>query len=74
MDIRMRGIDGIAVLERIRSDSRPASVPVMALTANAMLGDREKYLASGFDEYLPKTPSFIRIESRRKLQQLACSC
>ena len=53
MDIRMRGIDGIAVLERIRSDSRPASVPVMALTANAMLGDREKYLASGFENTFP---------------------
>jgi CheY-like chemotaxis protein len=54
MDIRLRGIDGIAVLERIRSDSRLPSVPIIALTANVMLGDREKYLAAGFDEYLPK--------------------
>ena len=54
VDIRMHGIDGIGVLQRIRGDAKLASIPVMALTANAMAGDREKYLAAGFDEYLPK--------------------
>ena len=60
LDIRMRGIDGTAVLERIRSDAQFASTPVLALTANVMAGDREKYLAAGFDEYLPKP--ILRVE------------
>src|SRR6185436_11376933 len=54
LDIRLPGIDGIEVLNRVRQDSRMAKTPVLALTANAMLGDREKYLAAGFDEYASK--------------------
>lgn len=40
--------------ERIRADATLAHVPVVAVTANAMVGDREKYLAAGFDEYVSK--------------------
>lgn len=54
MDIWLHGIDGIAVLQGIRRDVQLASIPVIALTANAMLGDREKYLAAGFDDYISK--------------------
>jgi CheY-like chemotaxis protein len=54
MDIWLHGIDGTEVLKRIRKDDLISEVPVVALTANAMLGDREKYLAAGFDEYVPK--------------------
>ena len=60
MDIRLHGIDGIAVLQRIRSDVQLAATPVIALTANAMMGDREKYLSAGFDEYISKP--ILRVE------------
>jgi CheY-like chemotaxis protein len=54
MDIRLPGIDGIEVLKRVREDQRLRDIPILALTANAMSGDREKYLAAGFDEYAAK--------------------
>jgi CheY-like chemotaxis protein len=54
LDIRLPGMNGIEMLNRIREDTRLRSIPVVALTANAMAGDREKYLAAGFDEYIAK--------------------
>jgi|SRR5437867_584568 len=54
MDIWLEGMDGIDVLKRIRQDNELQAVPVIALTANAMVGDREKYLSAGFDEYVSK--------------------
>lgn len=54
LDIRLPGMDGFAVLERLRADSATASILVVALTAQAMVGDREQALAAGFDEYIPK--------------------
>jgi CheY-like chemotaxis protein len=54
MDIRLPGMDGIEVLQRIRQDPRLRKTSVLALTANAMSGDREKYLAAGFDDYASK--------------------
>jgi two-component system cell cycle response regulator DivK len=54
MDIRLAGIDGVAALHRIREDQRTASIPVVALTAQAMEGDRERFLESGFDGYMSK--------------------
>lgn len=54
LDIRLRGIDGVEVLNRIRNDEAVRALPVFAVTANAMVGDREKYLAAGFDEYISK--------------------
>ena len=56
MDIRLHGIDGIAVLQHLRSDAQLAPTPVIALTANAMIGDREKYLAAGVDESFQTHP------------------
>jgi CheY-like chemotaxis protein len=47
-------MDGIEVLQQIRQDSRLRHTAVLALTAHAMTGDREKYLAAGFDEYVSK--------------------
>jgi two-component system cell cycle response regulator DivK len=54
MDIQLPDIDGIQALDRLRADDRFASVPVLALTAQAMEGDRERFLAAGFDGYLSK--------------------
>jgi two-component system, cell cycle response regulator DivK len=54
MDIQLPDIDGIEALGRLRADERTASVPVLALTAQAMEGDRERFLAAGFDGYLSK--------------------
>jgi len=54
MDIQLPDIDGVEALDRVRADNRFASVPVLALTAQAMEGDRERFLAAGFDGYLSK--------------------
>jgi two-component system, cell cycle response regulator DivK len=54
MDIQLPDIDGIEALDRVRADERSSSVPVLALTAQAMEGDRERFLAAGFDGYISK--------------------
>jgi CheY-like chemotaxis protein len=54
MDIQLPGIDGVEALSRLRGDARFRSVPVLALTAQAMEGDRERFLSAGFDGYLSK--------------------
>ena len=54
MDIQLPDIDGVAALGRLRADVRTASLPVLALTAQAMEGDRERFLAAGFDGYVSK--------------------
>jgi two-component system cell cycle response regulator DivK len=54
MDIHLPDIDGVEALARLRADERTTSVPVVALTAQAMEGDRERFLAAGFDGYLSK--------------------
>jgi len=54
MDIHLPDIGGVEALGRLRADARTASVPVVALTAQAMEGDRERFLAAGFDGYLSK--------------------
>jgi two-component system, cell cycle response regulator DivK len=54
MDIQLPDIGGVEALGRLRADARTASLPVVALTAQAMEGDRERFLAAGFDGYLSK--------------------
>ena len=54
LDISLPGMDGTEVLEWIRAQDALSSLPVIALTAHAMSGDREKYLDMGFDEYVTK--------------------
>ena len=54
MDISLPGMDGPEVLQRMRADEHLKDLPVIALTAHAMTGDREKYLAMGFDDYVNK--------------------
>jgi len=54
MDIRLPDIDGVEALSRLRMDERIASIPVLAITAQAMEGDRQRFLEAGFDGYLSK--------------------
>lgn len=54
LDLQMPDLDGYGVLQRLRSDERFKGLPVVALTAFAMRGDREKALQLGFDAYLTK--------------------
>jgi two-component system, cell cycle response regulator DivK len=61
MDVQLPGIDGAETLARLRSDERTASIPVLALTAQAMHGDRERFLAAGFDGYLSKPVDVVEL-------------
>ena len=54
LDISLPEIDGPEVLRWIRSQDEIKDLPVLALTAHAMAGDREKFLAQGFNDYLTK--------------------
>ena len=59
LDLHMPGLDGFGVIEEIRRDLELAATPVMALTASAMQGDRERALSVGFTAYIAK-PIHIR--------------
>jgi CheY-like chemotaxis protein len=54
LDISLPEMDGTEILRLIRNDARLQDLPVIALTAHAMVGDREKYLNAGFDDYVAK--------------------
>ena len=54
MDVRLPDVDGPAALVRLRAEPRTAAIPVVAVTSSAMMGDRERLLAAGFDGYLEK--------------------
>ena len=59
MDIRLPDVDGVEALGRLRADERTAGIPVLALTAQAMDGDRQRFLAAGFDGYLSKPVDIV---------------
>jgi two-component system, cell cycle response regulator DivK len=54
MDIRMPDMKGTEVLRKLRQDERVAAIRVVAVTSSTMKGDRERFLADGFDGYLEK--------------------
>ena len=59
MDIQLPDMDGGTALSQIRAEPSTAGIPIIALTAQAMAGDRERLLGAGFDGYLTK-PISIR--------------
>lgn len=69
MDIGLPGMDGVEVTKIIKSKPKYKFVPVVALTAFAMKGDKEKFLKSGFDSYASKpinVSEFVEILKKYK--------
>ena len=54
MDVGLPDMDGTEALRLLRADSRTSHIPVVAVTAYAMVGDRERLLAAGFTAYIAK--------------------
>jgi two-component system, cell cycle response regulator DivK len=54
LDISLPGMDGTEVLSRVRAEPHLSGLPIIALTAHAMAGDRARFLSAGFDEYVSK--------------------
>jgi CheY-like chemotaxis protein len=61
MDMNLPGIDGWEATRRLKADAGTADIPVIALTAHAMTGDREKALAVGCDDFDTKPVDFDRL-------------
>jgi len=63
MDIELPIMDGITAAKVIKFNPAYEKIPIIALTAYAMKGDRERFLAEGFDDYIPKpidVPDFMK--------------
>ncbi|MGB6868570.1 MAG: response regulator [Acidobacteriaceae bacterium] len=71
LDLQMPELDGFGVLAELRGDPRFKDLPILALTASAMRGDREKILEAGFTEYLakPAGPDTLRETVARLLRR-----
>lgn len=54
LDIGLPGKDGLEVVAEIKADAELKHIPVIAVTASAMVGDRERFLTAGCDDYLSK--------------------
>lgn len=54
LDINIPGIHGLDLARQLKADGRLAGIPLVATTANVLLGDKERCLEAGCDAYLPK--------------------
>jgi CheY-like chemotaxis protein len=54
MDLGLPGMDGLQLTKKLKSDTRTKEIKIVALTASAMKGDKEKILSAGFDGYITK--------------------
>ncbi|MEG3929010.1 MULTISPECIES: PAS domain S-box protein [unclassified Microcoleus] len=71
MDIQMPGMDGLEAMQHIRCDPNLVDLPIVALTALAMTGDRDRCLAAGANDYLTKPVKLKQLAST--IQQLLAS-
>ena len=71
LDLHMPGVDGFGVLRELRREEEFTNTPIMALTASAMQGDRQRALRAGFDSYVSKPIplSVLREEVQRLLER-----
>ena len=67
MDISLPGRSGDQLTVEIKADEKTAAIPIIALTSHAMDGDRQKYLAVGFDEYDTKPVDLDRLLKKMKM-------
>jgi CheY-like chemotaxis protein len=68
LDLSLPEIDGWQVASILKADARTQAIPIIAITAHAMVGDEEKALHAGCDAYLSKPVDFLELE--RVVQQL----
>ena len=68
LDLQMPVLDGFSVVRELRSDKRFHRLPAVAVTASAMLGDRELAIAAGFDSYITKPINLNEV--RKHAEQL----
>ncbi len=61
LDIMMPGMDGFQTLKKIKENSKLVNIPVFAVTAKAMVGDREIILKHGFNDYIPKPVNAVTL-------------
>lgn len=54
MDIHLPGMDGLSVVRAMKGDDRTRRIPILALTAHAMRGDKDRFLEAGCDGYISK--------------------
>src|SRR5438445_2161398 len=54
MDVQLPGLDGLSFVKQLKAEAGTAHIPIIALTALAMAGDRERTLAAGCDGYIAK--------------------
>lgn len=63
VDVNLPGIDGLELTRRLKTDPHTANIPIVALTANAMHGDRELCLQAGCDGYIAKPVSRMELKN-----------
>ena len=64
LDMSLPVMDGWTVAGKLKANEQTCSIPIIALTAHAMVGDRERALAAGCDDYEPKPIDFPRLISK----------